>query len=99
KLLAGAGLITCRKQGQYHVMSADEDVLRAFGEAIAGPPREPAAAGRAGSRNGVRARNGGSGSASNTAGAAAGAARPGRRRSPAAASAGRATRPRRSRKA
>jgi ArsR family transcriptional regulator len=41
KMLAAAGLIRCRKEGQFHVMSADEDVLRTFAETIvSGDPRQ-----------------------------------------------------------
>jgi ArsR family transcriptional regulator len=37
KMLATAGLVTCRKQGQYHVMKVDEDVLGGFAESVAAP--------------------------------------------------------------
>jgi ArsR family transcriptional regulator len=59
KMLAVAGLVNCRKQGQYHVMTVDEDVLSGFAQSVAGPvsagaakpaSRKPAGAGRSGLR-------------------------------------------------
>lgn len=46
KMLGEAGLIRCRKEGQFHVMSADEDLLKAFAESIVSDGSPSAAAPR-----------------------------------------------------
>jgi len=50
KMLAEAGLVLCRKDGQYHVMTVDEAVLGSFARSVAGRPAEAAA----GPKRGVR---------------------------------------------
>jgi ArsR family transcriptional regulator len=41
KLLAEAGLVVCRKEGQYHVMTVDAEVLSSFAESVAGAVPRP----------------------------------------------------------
>jgi ArsR family transcriptional regulator len=38
KTLAEAGLVRCRKEGQFHVISVDEDVVAAFAQDITPAP-------------------------------------------------------------
>ena len=45
KTLAEAGLVKCRKEGQFHVICVDEQVLAEFAQDI-GPLTGPVAAGR-----------------------------------------------------
>jgi DNA-binding transcriptional ArsR family regulator len=37
RTLADAGVISIRKQGPYHILTPDDDVLREFSRSIAGP--------------------------------------------------------------
>lgn len=41
KTLAEAGLLTVKREGQYHVLSLNADVLSAFATAVAGPVSPP----------------------------------------------------------
>lgn len=44
KTLAEAGLVTCRREGTFHVVKADESVLEAFARSVApSPARAPRA--------------------------------------------------------
>lgn len=44
RMLVEAGLIRCRKHGQYHVMTVDEKVLGGFARSVAGAPARAARA-------------------------------------------------------
>lgn len=39
KTLVEAGIVGMRREGQYHILTLNDDVLSAFGEAVGGKPR------------------------------------------------------------